>query len=156
MYLIGADYLLLCNEDFSIIKNGGIYFNENEILEIDTYENLQNKPTKSQKYYQNCVITPALTNLHIHLEFSQNEGSLKFGNFGKWLDSVIENRESLMDSSLQLQMQNTIQTLLQSGVGFVGAISSYGYDLEALANSPLRVLYFNEAIGAKVEALDML
>ena len=81
MYLIGADYLLLCNEDFSIIKNGGIYFNENEILEIDTYENLQNKPTKSQKYYQNCVITPALTNLHIHLEFSQNEGILKFGNF---------------------------------------------------------------------------
>lgn len=156
MYLIGADYLLLCNEDFSIIKNGGIYFNENEILEIDTYENLQNKPTKSQKYYQNCVITPALTNLHIHLEFSQNEGSLKFGNFGKWLDSVIENRESLMDSSLQSQMQNTIQTLLQSGVGFVGAISSYGYDLEALANSPLRVLYFNEAIGSKVEALDML
>ena len=50
MYLIGADYLLLCNEDFSIIKNGGIYFNENEILEIYTYENLQNKPTKSQQY----------------------------------------------------------------------------------------------------------
>lgn len=156
MYLIGADSLLLCDESFTTLKKGGIYFNEKEILEIDLYENLQNKPVKYQKYYHNCVITPTLSNLHLHLEFSQNKGVLEFGNFGKWLDSVIENRDSLMDDSLQTQMQQEIQNLLKSGVGFVGAISSYGYDLEILANSPLRTFYFNEVMGSKPEILDAL
>ena len=109
MYLIGADSLLLCNEDFTTLKKGGIYFNEKEILEIDLYEKLQNKPAKYQKYYHNCVITPTLSNLHLHLEFSQNKGILEFGNFGVWLDSVIENRDSLMDDSLQAQMEQEIQ-----------------------------------------------
>lgn len=156
MYLIGADSLLLCDANFTILHKGGIYFDENEILEVGLYENLQNKPAKYRRFYDDCVITPALSNLHLHLEFSQNNGVLEFGNFGKWLDSVIENRDSLMDSSLQDSMQQEIQTLLKSGVGFVGAISSYGYDLQTLANSPLRTLYFNEVIGSKPEILDAL
>ena len=36
----------------------------------------------------------------------------------------------------------------------MGAISSFGYDLEVLANSNLRVTYFNEVIGSKLNEIE--
>ena len=65
-------------------------------------------------------------------------------------------QEKLMGVNLKTAMQQGITECLRSGVGFVGAVSSYGYDLEVLADSPLRVLYFNEVIGSKIEVLDIL
>jgi len=162
MQIIGADFVVLCDAEFRVFKRGGICFDSKEILAIDSYEGLcaQYKGVPSQ-YFESCAITPALANLHLHLEFSQNAGLLHFGNFGKWLDSVLENREVLMQEnlegiSLKTAMQQGIQECLQSGVGFVGAVSSYGYDLKILADSPLRVLYFNEVIGSKAGVLDFL
>ena len=156
MYLVGADFLLLCDDSFTIIDKGGIYFDDNEIIAVDKYEKLENLRLREKKYYENCVITPSFANLHTHLEFSKNNGKLQYGNFGKWLDSVIINRDSLMDSTLEDAMQKEITKMLKSGISFVGAISSYGYDMEVLANSPLRVLFFNEVIGSKEETLPFL
>ncbi|MDE5602609.1 MAG: metal-dependent hydrolase [Helicobacter sp.] len=156
MQLIGADFLLICDEKFQIFKNAGILFDEEQILEIGEYNKLIKKSPQRAQYYKECVITPALCNLHLHLEFSQNEGILNFGNFGNWLDSVIANRELLMNGYLKVAMQKEIKHLLQGGVGFIGAISSYGYDLEILANSPLRVLYFNEVMGSNGEMVETL
>ncbi|TLD82386.1 metal-dependent hydrolase [Helicobacter sp. MIT 11-5569] len=157
MQIIGADFVVLCDSAFSVIKKGGICFDTQRILEIDSYENLCAKYKGIQcTYYDSCAITPALANPHLHLEFSQNAGILKFGDFGEWLDSVLTQREVLMQGDLQNAMQQSLQECLKSGVGFIGAISSHGADLEVLANSPLRVMYFNEAIGSSIEALDFL
>lgn len=156
MYLVGADFLLLCDDSFSIIEKGGIYFDDNEIIAVDKYEKLESLRIREKKYYENCVITPSFANLHTHLEFSKNNGKLHYGNFGKWLDSVIVNRDSLMDSTLEEAMQREITKMLKSGISCIGAISSYGYDVEVLANSPLRVLFFNEVIGSKEEAVPFL
>ncbi|CAM2878759.1 aminofutalosine deaminase family hydrolase [Helicobacter burdigaliensis] len=156
MELIGASHLLVCDDSFSILKEGGILYNASEILEVGSYEKLLSKNPNSSKFYENCVLTPAFANLHTHFEFSQNAGILQYGSFESWLNSVIENREHLMDEGLEESIKQAIKKNLKSGVSFVGAISSYGYDLEILANSPLRVLYFNEAIGSKKEALPFL
>ena len=154
MNLIGADYLLLCDDAFSVIEKGGILFCKDRIIEVGDYVLLEHK-AKNKKYYNNCVITPGLCNLHMHLEFNQNNGILEYGSFGKWLDSVIKNREKMMDEKLESSMQEGIKEILRSGVAFVGAISSHGYDLQILKNSPLRVMYFNEVIGSKAELLDV-
>ncbi|WP_104722391.1 aminofutalosine deaminase family hydrolase [Helicobacter mesocricetorum] len=156
MQLIGADFLLICDEKFEILKNAGILFDKEQILEIGEYNELVKKSPQNTQYYKQSVITPALCNLHLHLEFAQNKGILNFGNFGRWLDSIIVNRDLLMSGNLEKEMQKDIKHLLQSGIGFVGAISSYGYDLEILAHSPLRVLYFNEVIGSKAEMVEAL
>ena len=157
MRIIGADFVALCNTEFDVLKQGGICFDGNGILEIAPYAQLCEKYKKVKaQFYDSCVITPSFANLHLHLEFSQNDGILHFGDFGEWLDSVIEKREVLMNGDLQSAMQAGIRTCLKSGVGFVGAISSNGLDLEALANAPLRVLYFNEAIGSNPQVLDVL
>ncbi|MBX7490791.1 aminofutalosine deaminase family hydrolase [Helicobacter turcicus] len=157
MQIIGADFVVLCDEKFSVIKKGGICFDTRGILEIGDYVELCAKYAESKnEYFASCAITPALANMHLHLEFSKNVGILHFGDFGDWLDSVLLEREHLMGEDLQTAMQDGILECLKSGVGFVGAISSYGADLEILANSPLRVMYFNEAIGSNIEALDVL
>lgn len=162
MQIIGADFVVLCDAEFRVLKRGGVCFESDEIIAIDSYTSLcQQYPDIPSQYYESCAITPALANLHLHLEFSQNEGILHFGDFEKWLDSVIVNRETLMQEklmgvNLKTAMQQGITECLRSGVGFVGAVSSYGYDLEVLADSPLRVLYFNEVIGSKIEVLDIL
>lgn len=157
MQIIGADFVVLCDEEFSVLKKGGILFDGQLILEMGDYTKLCAKYKDAKKeYFDSCVITPAFANLHLHLEFSNNEGVLKFGEFGEWLDSVLSKRESLMEKGLENAMQQGVMDCLKSGVGFVGAISSHGVDLEVLANSPLRVLYFNEIIGSSIEAMDFL
>lgn len=157
MQILGADFVVLCDADFRVLQQGGICFENGEIVAIHSYAKLcEQYPNATSYYYKSCAITPALANLHLHLEFSQNEGMLHFGEFGKWLDSVIANREELMNADLQSAMEQGVRECLQGGVGFVGAISSYGYDLEILSKSPLRVLYFNEVIGSSEEASDFL
>lgn len=42
---------------------------------------------------------PGLINSHIHLEFSANKTSLKYANFYSWLNSVIKNREKLIENA---------------------------------------------------------
>ncbi len=157
MQIIGADFVVCCDESFRVIKRGGICFNQQEILDVDSYLSLRKKYSQAEAiYYESCVITPALANPHIHLEFSQNEGKLRFGTFEEWLDSVIIHREELMNANLNIAIQQGIIESLQSGVGFIGAISSHGYDLESLVQSPLRVMYFNEIMGANTQALDVI
>ncbi|MDE5591848.1 MAG: amidohydrolase family protein, partial [Helicobacter sp.] len=159
MKLIGASFVLVCDEIFTILEKGGVVFNNHEIISVGKYDELAQKFSQTLQelhFYDDCVLMPSLSNLHLHLEFSQNEGYLEFGDFGNWLNSVLTHRDTLMGEGLKDTIKSEIQQLLRSGVSFVGAISSYGYDLELLANSPLRVLYFNEVIGSNPEMLDSL
>ena len=42
---------------------------------------------------------PGLINSHIHLEFSANSTTLKYGNFMNWLNSVIKSRDELINKA---------------------------------------------------------
>lgn len=142
--LIGADWVITCNKHFEIIKNGGILFNEDKILKIGDFKNLNSKNIES-KYYDSCVITPALINPHIHFEFSANTSKLRYGSFGEWLDSVMCHREELFK---KVNIKDAIKEVLKSGTSCVGAISSLGIDLNILNTSPLKVMFFNEIMGS--------
>lgn len=160
--LIGASKLFCCDKDFSIINNGGVLFesnpsnSHNKILYFGDYQSLLEKyPEAKATFHNESILLPALSNPHIHFEFSNNKTTLTYGDFGKWLDSVIEKREGLFEN-LEQSIQKQIELQLQSGIASVGAISSYGYDIPLLANSPLRVQLFNEAIGSNPALIDAL
>lgn len=160
--IIGASCVFLCDEKFSILENAGVLFEcdpqgqNNQILAIENFEILKSQnPKISSSFYHDCILLPALSNAHIHLEFSNNQSHLHYGDFPSWLTSVIKHRDELFEN-LQISIQREIQFQLVSGVASVGAISSYGYDIPLLAQSPLRVTLFNEAIGSNPQALDFL
>ena len=160
MHIFGASLVFVCDESFSIIHNGGIAFeaNKDRILEVGTYEELcALYPHAKAEFAHNSVLLPALINAHIHFEFGAHLAQFCYGDFGEWLDSLMSQRDSVLaHNDMESIITQGINEQLSAGVGSVGAISSYGGDMPFLARSPLRVVYFNEAIGSNPSAIDML
>jgi cytosine/adenosine deaminase-related metal-dependent hydrolase len=105
---------------------------------------------------ENSLLMPGLINAHVHIEFSANKTDLSYGDFMSWLYSVIENREDLMGGCNGKCMGKAIDSMLDSGITTFGAISSHGLDLDACANAPQNVVYFNELIGSQASMADTL
>ena len=154
MNIISADYVLCCDEDFSVLENYAVAFDA-QIKEINTLEILQQKYPIATiiETPKNSVLMPSLVNAHTHLEFSAHTTQLSYGNFTNWLFSVMERRGELMDLCSEEIMSQALMQIRQSGTTSLGAISSSGADLEVLASSGMRVVYFVEAIGVREEGV---
>ena len=128
------------------------------IQDIDTPESLEKKYPKAEviQTEANAILYPGFINTHVHLEFSANKTSLKYGSFMPWLDSVIEHREDLVGSCDNEVMMNECKSMLRSGITTFGAISSFGNELEVCEKTPQRVVFFNELIGSNAQYADML
>jgi cytosine/adenosine deaminase-related metal-dependent hydrolase len=155
--LLIADYILTCNDSFEIIQHGAILFNET-ILEVGTAQELQAKhPTATLiATPPNSVVLPGLINTHVHLEFSANQTRLNYGDFIPWLQSVIAHRDELSALATTELIGSKLQEMLKSGTTSLGAISSFGADLEACVNATQRIVYFNEVLGSVPSAVDAM
>jgi len=154
MKIISADFIYTPK---GFIENQAVAFTET-IKEIDTLEALVAKYPKAENISteDNSVLFPGFINTHVHLEFSANKTSLKYGSFMPWLDSVIEYREDLVGACDNTVMKNECETMMRSGVTTFGAISSFGNELEVCEKTPQRVVFFNELIGSNAQYADML
>ena len=153
----------------TILKTTYTYINENfytniaiayshKIEAIDSLANLQMRFPKAtiKEAQANTVLYPGFINTHVHLEFSSNKTTLKYGAFMPWLDSVIENREDLVAECDNHVMRKACDEMLASGVTTFGAISSFGTELEVCTQTPQKVIFFNELIGSNATTADML
>lgn len=131
---------------------------EKKIKAVDSLENLQKKYPNAEviKLKKNSLLMPGLINSHVHLEFSANKSTLKYGSFMPWLFSVIENREELINECSVDCMKKATDEMLQSGTTTFGAISSHGMDLDAAAQAKQNVIFFNELIGSQAVMADAL
>ena len=154
MKLITADFIYTPN---GFIKNQAIAFTD-VIKKIDTLDILtvQYPDAEIIQTEVNSIIYPGFINTHVHLEFSANKTSLKYGSFMPWLDSVIEHREDLVGQCDNAVMMGECETMLRSGITTFGAISSFGNELEVCEKTPQRVVFFNELIGSNAQYADML
>jgi len=157
MKIFSADYIVTCDEEFNIILDGAVVFDD-KIIEVASLDYIkeQYKNLEIQYLGINSVLMPGLINPHIHLEFSANKTTLKYGNFYTWLNSVIKYREELIDKLKAPLVENILKKLLKTGTTTIGAISSYSFDLEACVKSPINKVFFCEVIGSKAEMLDTL
>lgn len=154
MRILAADYLLTMDETRKIIRNGAVLFDGSTIIDISFDKELARSkyPNADFTYLgENSVIMPSLINTHVHLEFSKNKTTLHYGNFIEWLTSVIENKDLTSEEELSSAMQEALSQMKKSGVGAIGAVSSFGKDIEALASSGLKVTLFNEILGTSEE-----
>lgn len=157
MEILKASWLITSDTKGTIIQNGAVVYDE-KIIDVDSVENIKERyPTITIKDLgETSVLILGLINSHIHLEFSANKTILKYGNFMDWLHSVIASRDELIQEADTAFLQEELKHVLRTGTTTIGAISSYGFDLEACLNSKLNVVYFNEAIGSKPEMIDSL
>ena len=157
MKLLTASWIVICDDEFNIIKDGAIVFDKT-IIEIGDKEDMKKKyPTLIPKVCgKNSVIMAGLINSHIHLEFCANKTTLKYGNFVKWLFSVIANRDDLIQKATPELIDTELNKMLQNGTTTIGAISSYGFDMVSCVKSPINVVYFAEVLGSKANMVDTL
>ena len=152
--IIVADYLYI---DGTFAENLAIAF-DTHIQAVDALENLLDAYPDAEliraKPY--TVLYPGFINTHVHLEFSANKTSLKYGSFMSWLDSVIEHRDDLLKDCDNEMMRKECDEMLRSGVTTFGAISSFGTELQICEEVPQRVVFFNELIGSNAQYADML
>lgn len=152
-------HILLANAVFTpdtLLRDHGIVFDKT-ILEVVPNEELRSR------YGEQCVelgsgsiLMSGLINAHVHLEFSANQSTLTYGGFMPWLSSVIAHRDDLINNCDDVCIANSIDTMLSAGITAFGAVSSYGYDLDACVKAPQKVVYFNELIGSDPKMADAL
>ncbi|MEA3352954.1 MAG: metal-dependent hydrolase [Campylobacterota bacterium] len=157
MKILRADWLLICDEEFNIIKNGAIVFDKT-IQEVGTFEQIKqlHEDKKIEYLGENSVLMPGLINTHVHLEFSSNKTTLKYGSFVDWLFSVITNREEIIEKSTTKLIDSELKKMIRNGTTTIGAISSYGFDMQPCIHSPINVVYFTEVLGSKADMIDTL
>ncbi len=157
MQVLSADYLLICDKEFKIIKNGAVCFDE-KIIQTGKKEELFKKYENCKKEYlgKNSILMPSLINTHVHLEFSANKTTLKYGDFITWLQSVIRYRDTLQNGCKEECYKNAVNEMLKSGTGAFGEISSKGDDLDICVKTPQKVVFFNEVLGSQPSVVDAL
>lgn len=140
----------------TLLRDYGIVF-ERTIIAIAPNEELRNQYGEMcEELGSGSVIMSGLINSHVHLEFSANRSQLTYGGFMPWLSSVIAKRDELVNECDSECMKHVTQTMLDNGITAFGAVSSYGFDLEACATAAQKVVYFNELIGSDPLMADAL
>ena len=154
MKIINTDFVYTAQ---GFVENKAVAFTET-INEIDSLEVLKEKYPDAEiiESEPNSILFPGFINTHVHLEFSSNKTSLKYGSFMPWLDSVIEHREDLVGECDNSVMMGECEAMMRSGITTFGAISSFGNELEVCEKTPQRVVFFNELIGSNAQYADML
>ncbi len=154
MKIIYADYIYTPS---GYIRKQAVAFSDT-IKEIGPFEILESKYPDAQmiQTVPHSVLYPGFINTHVHLEFSANKTSLKYGSFMPWLDSVIVHRDDLVGCCTNAMMMEECRSMLRSGVTTFGAVSSFGNELEVCEKAPQRVVFFNELIGSVAQYADML
>ncbi len=131
---------------------------DEKILGIDSLETLRERYPNASFIDTgvNTILYPGFINVHTHLEYSANKTRLEYGDFMRWLESVIQERDELINEADNAMMQDACYRMLRSGITSFGAVSTFGGDLEVCRKTPQRVTYFNEVIGSNPAAVDIL
>ena len=152
--IIAADYTYI---DGRYHKDYAVAFEKKIIAVGPAKEMMELYPdTEWIEKVSDSVLYPGFINTHVHLEFSSNKTTLNYGSYLPWLHSVIEDRNSLTETCTTEVMAEACQSMMQSGVSTIGAISSMGVDLDACVTTPQRVVFFNELIGSNPQTVDVL
>ena len=152
MRILRAKWVLVCDENFKILKDGAIVFDE-KIIEVCAFASAVRKyPQAEILDFSGDIAMPAFINPHVHLEFSANKGTLRYGDFLDWLGSVIASRQKLDAAARGRLIAEQIAAMMRSGVGTIGEISSFGGEAESCAQSGIRTVFFNEILGASKDA----
>lgn len=156
MKILIAKYIIVCDDEFSVLSDHAVVFSD-KIIKIAPCAHLDElkREFKGAQIldFKDDIAMPALINPHVHLEFSANSCDLTYGDFIAWLKSVISKRENLSAQDKKIIMQKSLESMVKSGVGTIGEISSFGVDLEL--DFKIRTIFFCEILGSSEAGLEV-
>ena len=156
MKIISCEYIVTFDDEFRILKKSAVLYDK-KILKIAPKDELLKEcsDAKIEDFGKNSVLLPGLINTHIHLEYLNNKNRLEYGEFIKWLSSVVKYKDEIVKSSID-GIDEALNLLLKCGTTTIGEISSFGEDIDACKKSPINVVLFNEILGSNPAAVDIL
>ncbi|MFT5729353.1 MAG: cytosine/adenosine deaminase-related metal-dependent hydrolase [Desulforhopalus sp.] len=148
MKVLHASWVICFDHNNKIIQDGAVVF-DNTIIDVGKVPDIKEKypDIEIEKCGENSVLMPGLINSHVHLEFSANSTTLKYGSFMDWLRSVMTHREKLTEQASTSLILSKLTQMLNTGTTTIGAISSHDFEMEACLESPINTVYFAEVIG---------
>ncbi len=157
MKIITAKYILTFDNSNPVILDGAVAFDKKIVKVGKKDEILKKYPDAKVKDFkgESCLL-PGLINTHIHLEYLANKTTLEYGEFIRWLKSVIKYQQKLMSECDDKSLKKTLDMLLKTGTTTIGEISSFGLDIDTLKKSKINVILFNEVLGSSPEGVDMM
>lgn len=154
MKIIKAKFILLCDKDFTILKDSAIAFDD-EIRDVGKFDKLFSKYKDAKILdFKDDIAMPCFINSHVHLEFSANKTTLVYGDFINWVSSIVKSRDTLSKEANEMLIKEKIYEMMRSGISTIGEISSFGIDMDVCASSPIRTVFFNEILGTNESDLD--
>lgn len=140
---------ILVNPD-TIIENACLEIENGKI--VDIHRNLTGKNVFD---HGPGVIMPTLVNAHLHLELSALEGCLDYDKgFKNWVKDLLEKRETLSSENMVMAAKRAVTALVNSGVCWVGDISSLDIVMPITESLGLNGIFFKEYLGTQLPAFE--
>ena len=135
------------------IANGAVAVQADQILAVGSLAELRAQlPDAQIRDFGAAAILPGLVNVHSHLELTAFRGRLEEPQFQRWIASLIQLKaEKLTSEDLLTSARLGCLETIRAGITTVGDTADATATMEALIESGLRGLVFQECFGPRVE-----
>ncbi|HEX4947645.1 MAG TPA: amidohydrolase family protein [Blastocatellia bacterium] len=138
------------------LANGAVAVQGDQILAVGAREELPAQfPDAAVRDFGEAAILPGFVNVHSHLELTAFRGRLEEPHFQRWIASLIQLKsERLSSDDLLVSARLGCLEALRAGVTTLGDTADATAAAEALIESGLRGIVFQECFGPRVEQAD--
>jgi cytosine/adenosine deaminase-related metal-dependent hydrolase len=138
------------------IPYGAVAVQADQILAVGSLPELQTQfPSALLRDFGVAALLPGLVNVHSHLELTAFRGRLEEPHFQRWIASLINLKsERLTLDDLRLSARLGCLEAIRAGVTTLGDTADATAPLEALLESGLRGVVFQECFGPRAEQAD--
>ena len=135
------------------LANGAVAVNADQILAVGSLAELRAQfPDAPVRDFGVAAILPGLVNVHSHLELTAFRGRLEEPHFQRWIANLIQLKsERLSSDDLLTSAHLGCIEAIRAGVTTLGDTAEATATLEALIESGLRGVVFQECFGPRVE-----
>ena len=110
------------------------------------------RPARNQDaLLKNICILPGFVNAHTHLAYTRFRNAFDQLEFFPWIRRLTEAKKNATSDEIEQSTRQGIQECLRAGITTVADLSDLEISLRALADSPLRAIYYWEIFGVEKE-----
>ena len=138
------------------IEHGAVVVQADQILAVGPrLELCAQFPHSAVQDFGAAVILPGFVNVHSHLELTAFRGRLEEPHFQRWIATLIQLKsERLTSDDLLASARLGCLEAIRAGVTTLADTSDASAPLEAILESGLRGIIFQECFGPRVEQSD--